>query len=164
MNATSQRTEATGLSPSVIWDSLESSQLSLLAVFDRSLQEVCGIGYLWFRVLDALAQSNDGLRLQDLAEKVYHSQSGTTRLVDRLVGDGLVERRNCAADRRVIYAILTASGREKHAAAQMVWQKLLQSHFWDALDAEERSALQRISAKLAQNGAKPVCLHALKSS
>jgi len=34
-----------------------------------------------------------------------------TRLVDRLEGDGLVERRRCPDDRRVVHVLLTAKGR-----------------------------------------------------
>lgn len=144
-----------------VWDSLESSQLSLLASFDNALSQTSGIGYLWFRVLDALSQSTGGLRLQELAEKVYHSQSGTTRLVDRLVHEGLVERHNCDSDRRVIYARLTPSGVERHQNVSQIWGKLLENHFWSALNDQDRADLSRVSQKLMANGAKPICLNSL---
>lgn len=50
------------------------------------------------------------LRMTDLAAQVGLSASGTTRLVDRLQGRGLVDREACAEDRRVAYAQLTAAG------------------------------------------------------
>jgi DNA-binding MarR family transcriptional regulator len=144
-----------------VWDNLESSQLSLLASFDNALNQTSGIGYLWFRVLDALAQSEGGLRLQDLADRVFHSQSGTTRLVDRLVQEGLVERHNCDSDRRVTYARLTLTGAERHQKIKQIWEKLLENHFWNALDPQDQSDLARICKKLLVNGSKPVCLSSL---
>ena len=51
--------------------------------------------------------SNDALsRLLDL------THTGTVRLIDRLVADGLVERRTAAHDRRSVALYLTAAGEE----------------------------------------------------
>ena len=51
------------------------------------------------------------LRMSDLAAAVVLSQSGLTRLVDRLVLAGSVERTRCETDRRGLNAELTAAGR-----------------------------------------------------
>ena len=51
------------------------------------------------------------LRMSDLAASVVLSQSGLTRLVDRLVRAGSVERTRCESDRRGLNAELTAPGR-----------------------------------------------------
>ena len=40
------------------------------------------------------------LRMQELADAILLSKSGLTRLVDRMEGEGLVERRPCPDDRR----------------------------------------------------------------
>ena len=53
------------------------------------------------------------LTMSALAQSVLLSQSGVTRLVDRLVQSGLVVREGCSEDRRVMYARLTDEG---HAA------------------------------------------------
>ncbi len=50
------------------------------------------------------------LRMSDLAEGVFLSRSGMTRLVDRMQSDGLIERATCATDLRVTYAQLTEPG------------------------------------------------------
>src|SRR5262245_36586087 len=50
--------------------------------------------------------------MSELAQMVLLSQSGVTRLVDRLVRSGLVVREGCVEDRRVMYARLTDEGRE----------------------------------------------------
>jgi len=50
------------------------------------------------------------LTMSELAQSILLSQSGVTRLVDRLVRSGLVVREGCAEDRRVMYARLTEDG------------------------------------------------------
>ena len=51
-----------------------------------------------------------------LAGAVLLSQSGLTRLVDRLVRAGSVERTRCEEDRRGHYAELTSAGRARFEA------------------------------------------------
>jgi DNA-binding MarR family transcriptional regulator len=53
------------------------------------------------------------LRMNELAERVVLSRAGITRLVDRLVADGLVARLKCADDARGSYAVLTELGRRR---------------------------------------------------
>ena len=66
-----------------------------------------------YEVLLYLDASPSGkLTMSELAQSVLLSQSGVTRLVDRLVRCGLVVREGCAQDRRVMYARLTDEGRE----------------------------------------------------
>ena len=59
-----------------------------------------------------LAQQDEGKqRMSDLAQSVWLSRSGVTRLVDRLERDGLVERRACDSDARGAFAVITDAGR-----------------------------------------------------
>src|SRR5215207_3110796 len=51
-------------------------------------------------------------RMAELAEGVLLSRSGTTRLVDRLERDGLLERDVCDSDGRGCFAVLTDRGEE----------------------------------------------------
>ena len=62
-----------------------------------------------FGILEALYHKGDML-LGELQEKVLVSSGGITYLVDRLTEKGLVERRECAEDRRARYAALTRKG------------------------------------------------------
>ena len=50
--------------------------------------------------------------LRELAERIDRSESASSRLVDQLVGHGLVDRSEDARDRRVRRLDLTARGRE----------------------------------------------------
>lgn len=62
-----------------------------------------------FAILEALYHVGP-LLLGELQRKILVSSGGVTYLVDRLTAKGLVERRECAEDRRARYAALTAEG------------------------------------------------------
>ena len=70
-----------------------------------------GISGQRFEVLLRLARtSGHRLRMTDLAAQTTLSASGLTRVVDRLVANGLVERTSCPSDRRGSFAALTPAG------------------------------------------------------
>jgi len=98
-----------------------------------------------FEVLLRLARASDmRMRRVDLAEQVFLTASGVTRLLDGLERSGLVERGSCSTDRRVVYAVLTQSGldRLQGAAASHFAQieELFGEHF-DAGEVDELTAL-----------------------
>jgi DNA-binding MarR family transcriptional regulator len=67
----------------------------------------------WYEVLATLSDVPDRrLKMGDLAERLVITRGGLTKLVDRLVKAGLVERAFCETDRRVSYATLTPAGSE----------------------------------------------------
>jgi len=71
-----------------------------------------GVSHSEYDVLVNLAgRPREGLRPTDLAERVLITKSGLTRLLDRLVERGYIERRACASDRRGQLIVLTAEGR-----------------------------------------------------
>lgn len=67
----------------------------------------------WYEVLAAVAEAPDRrMRMGDLAEALVITRGGLTKLVDRLVKAGLLERTFCETDRRVSYATLCPAGRD----------------------------------------------------
>jgi len=67
----------------------------------------------WYEVLAAVAEAPEQrMRMGDLAEALVITRGGLTKLVDRLVKAGLLERTFCETDRRVSYATLCPAGRE----------------------------------------------------
>jgi len=67
----------------------------------------------WYEVLAAIADApEERMRMGDLAEALVITRGGLTKLVDRLVKAGLLERTFCDTDRRVSYATLLPAGRE----------------------------------------------------
>lgn len=68
-----------------------------------------GLTLAEFGILEALYHRGPML-LGEVQRRILVSSGGITFLVDRLAGKGLVERRNCEADRRARYAALTPAG------------------------------------------------------
>jgi DNA-binding MarR family transcriptional regulator len=65
----------------------------------------------WYEVLATVADSeHERLKMGELAEALVISRGGLTKLVDRLVKAGLMERTFCETDRRVSYATLLPAG------------------------------------------------------
>ena len=75
---------------------------------DEELRAEHDISFAEYDALLTIAKSpTRRIRMGLLAEEVLLSKSGVTRLIDRLVGDGLVERSACLVDARGAEAVLT---------------------------------------------------------
>jgi len=65
----------------------------------------------WYEVLATVADAPEQrIRMGDLAEALVITRGGLTKLVDRLIKAGLLERTLCETDRRVSYATLLPAG------------------------------------------------------
>ena len=92
------------------WRAITASHAAANAALDHELAHL-GLGVSEFEVLDRLSESPEHkFRAQELADAVHLSQSALSRLIDRLVKHGLVERCSCGEDRRGIYVLLTPAG------------------------------------------------------
>jgi DNA-binding MarR family transcriptional regulator len=77
----------------------------------RSLEQQAGVPQAWFEVLLRVSRSEGGqVRMSALAQQVALTSGGVTKLIDRMIDAGLVERIPCATDRRVQFAALTPRG------------------------------------------------------
>lgn len=93
-----------------------------------------------------LATTLDGTSQEGLARSLDLTQSGATRLIDRLVRDGLL-RREPGPDRRTFAVYTTPAGREA-ARAALVERAAACAALLDVLDASERHALTALLEKL----------------
>jgi DNA-binding MarR family transcriptional regulator len=97
---------------------LVEAQAGLAAALLPTLEDGHGLSGQRFEVLLRLVRSPDQrLRMTDLAAQTTLSASGLTRVVDRLVAQGLVRREPCPTDRRGWFAVLTAEGEARILAA-----------------------------------------------
>ena len=96
----------------------------------RSLEQRCGISHAWFEVLLRISRA-DGAQISmgALAQQVALTSGGITRLLDRMITAGLVQRVPCPTDRRVYFAALTTDGRAKLDEAAKVHAANLQQVF-----------------------------------
>lgn len=69
-----------------------------------------------FDLMSQLYRYPQGLRMREVSRLLMVSGGNVTGLADRLVAEGLVERRDDPADRRAYFLCLTPRGREQFAA------------------------------------------------
>ena len=101
------------------WRGLLRVRAALAAELDRELQTAHGLPLAHYVVLMLLADApGRRLRLTELAASALLTQSGVSRLVDRLAREGLVRREPCEEDRRGFFAVLTEAGVEVLARAR----------------------------------------------
>ncbi|CAN5559387.1 MarR family transcriptional regulator [soil metagenome] len=88
----------------------------------------------------------------ELARELGIDAGATTRMVDRLVAKGLVERVRSDSDRRVVHLGLTATGRE---VADLIPHVLasVQNDFLGGFTGDELVELKRLVKKMLDNGA-----------
>jgi DNA-binding MarR family transcriptional regulator len=89
------------------------------------------------------------IRMRQLADQVVLSKSGVTRLIDRLVDDGLVERSACLADARGAEAVLTERGLGRLRAASTTHLRGIQQHFLGILGGGELEVIERAMSSVA---------------
>jgi DNA-binding MarR family transcriptional regulator len=93
------------------WSGFLRTHATLIRELDAELEAEHGLSLTSFDVLVQLDFAPDRrLRMRDLADAVLLSRSGLTRLVDRLVREGMIERETCSADARGSFAVLTERG------------------------------------------------------
>ena len=92
--------------------------------------------------------SDQRMRMGDLAEALVITRGGLTKLVDRLIKAGLLERTFCETDRRVSYATLLPAGRDLLAEMRPVVTAELAIAFSANLSARQadelRATLERV--------------------
>ena len=126
-----------------VWPLFLRTYSVLVDRLDSELTGATGMPLTWFDVLVHLVDAPEGrMRMQDLSTAVLLSKSGLTRLVDRMERAGLLTRGACATDRRVVYAIITASGRSAFDRAAPIAFEGVREHFARHLTSADEAALR----------------------
>ncbi|MDR2188347.1 MAG: MarR family transcriptional regulator [Azonexus sp.] len=97
-----------------------------------------------FDLMSQLYRYPDGLKMKDLSRLLLVTCGNITGLTDRLVEDGMVERRDNPEDRRAYHVILTAKGRKTFEAMAVDHKRWVGS----ALAGLAKEDQQRLSALL----------------
>lgn len=111
---------------------------------EAELQAERGLSLADYDALVQLAIADERrLRMSELADRVVLSRSGVSRLVDRLVADGLVARRACPTDARGAWAELTPAGLDRLREAAPVHLRGVDDHFLSPIPEADREGLVR---------------------
>ena len=85
------------------WTALMTKSRVLLEAVESSLKSAGYPPLAWYDALLELEKAGpDGLRPFELKDRILLPQYGTSRLLDRMVKAGLVDRRNCSEDGRLL--------------------------------------------------------------
>ena len=99
------------------WNGFLRVHQALVAELDRELVERHDLPLAWYDVLVQLQSAGRELTMGEVSERLLISPSTCTRVVERMVVAGLVERRTDADDARIRHVTLTTAGRGRLRAA-----------------------------------------------
>jgi DNA-binding MarR family transcriptional regulator len=131
------------------WRAVVTSHAAVTEHIQRTLAAADLPPLSWFEVLWAIKRSPTGRpRMSELAEWLTLSRGGITKLVDRLVEAGYLERLSCAEDRRSLQAKLTPAGTKMLEEMQTVYEGEVERHLSSLTAAEAElitAALQQVT-------------------
>ena len=126
---------------------------TVVKFLERRMDEQHGLPLAWWDVLIQLADGPEGrLRMGELAESVLLTRSGITRLVDRMIVAGLVDREPCPGDRRGYYAVITQQGRDTIEKIGPDHSKDAWEVFLGHIDEEEAALMRQVFTRVLEAG------------
>jgi len=132
------------------WGAFLTAHKALENILSRELESACGLPLTWF---DALAQLRMAparrLTMGQLATALLFSKSGLTRLIDRMVEAGLVQRLARPGDRRSLHIALTDAGEEKFRQALPIHLEHVNRHFAAYIEDDEAAAVESALVRMA---------------
>jgi DNA-binding MarR family transcriptional regulator len=130
------------------WRAVVTSHAAVTEHIQRTLAAADLPPLSWFEVLWAIKRSPTGSpRMSELAEWLTLSRGGITKLVDRLVEAGYLERVSCAKDRRSLQAELTPAGARMLEEMQTVYEGEIERHL-SSLSAAEAELITAVLQKV----------------
>jgi DNA-binding MarR family transcriptional regulator len=126
------------------WRRFLLAHARLERLLDDDLRAEHDLSLAEYDVLLQLAEApGRRLRMHQIADRVLLSRSGVTRLIDRLVRDGSVERDPCITDARGAEAVLTEAGLRRLRTASLTHLRGIKDHFVEAIAPDDLAAVDR---------------------
>ena len=126
------------------WRAFVRAQAHVNRRLDEDLRAEHGLSLQEYVALLILVEAPDRrLRMGRLAEGLNLSKSGATRLIDRLVADGLVERVSCPTDARGAEAALTPAGVDRLRTAAPTHLRGIGEYFLAAIESSDLTVVER---------------------
>jgi DNA-binding MarR family transcriptional regulator len=133
------------------WRAFLLAHARIVRRLDEELRAEHDLSIGEYDALVTIAQAPERrIRMRHLADEVILSKSGVTRLIDRLVDDGLVERSACLSDARGAEAVLTERGLARLRAASTTHLRGISEHFLSVLEPEDLDAVERTMTSIAR--------------
>jgi DNA-binding MarR family transcriptional regulator len=129
----------------VAWRLFLNAHALLSKRIDRALLAAGCISFDTYDVLITLSEAKGyRLRMSELADATFFSNSGISRRVARLEKEGLLYREGCESDGRVFYAVLSDAGKSALHEAWPVYAGVIEKDFGSVMNAAEARELSRL--------------------
>jgi DNA-binding MarR family transcriptional regulator len=135
----------------MIWRNLHLADAMICERLNAALTAGVGCSLLEHDLLAWVAAArSQRLRMAELAGLLQVTPGGLTRIIDRTVERGWIERDRPAANRREVHAVLTDAGREILRAARPRYLAVLQETIAGQLGDADLAALLTLSQRLLE--------------
>lgn len=140
------------------WLGLLQAHAELTRSLDADLHAKHGVSLSAYELLSRLAHCAEGhMRMSDLAHATGLSLSRVSRLMDQLESQGLVSRRSCQGDSRIVHATIEPGGRDLVRAAQETFFAVVDERFFGRLSCAEVEQLGALLERLVEQGEPASC-------
>ena len=126
---------------------MEAADL-LASEAERRLKAQVGLSLAEKEVLFRIALAGGSMRMTELADALLFTAGGATRIVDRMVRAGLLDRARVDGDRRATRVVITRAGRRRFAETGPVMESVVRELFEPFVTDDEIIVLTRILAKI----------------
>lgn len=130
------------------WEATRLAVVRVEAEIERLLDKQRDQALSHYRVLAVLQARGGQMRMHELAEELVVGRPTASRICDRLVRLGLVQRERSKEDGRAVHVQLTRVGREEYRRCQPAYERLVNEVFVRYLDETDLWSLSRIAEKL----------------
>ena len=125
------------------WHAFIRAHARVVRLLESELEAEQGLTLPAYEVLAHLTEAPERrMRMSDLAALSVLTPSGLTRVVDKLVREGYVERQRCGSDARVVYATVTDAGVARVEQAYPTHLSGVRRHLVDRLSTEQLAAIR----------------------
>lgn len=123
-------------------------------ILGRSLEETVGIDHSLFELLLVVGRAGGaGVPVRDVAQARVLTSGGATRLVQRAVALGLVERRGSRRDRRVQLIGMTPEGERVMLEASDLHARNIERYLVDVLPPDQAAVFAEAIKTLSKSAA-----------
>ncbi len=134
-----------------VWTALATVSRVVFERIEADLKAAGLPSLSWYDALREVERAGpDGIRPFALRPKLLLPQYATSRLLDRLVRDGLVERRACVEDGRGHSLVITESGRELRQKMWDLYGAAIEREIGQTLSGPEAKTLAELLLQLGR--------------
>ena len=133
------------------WIRLVRARHAVVSAVEADAKEAGVLPVEWYDVLWDLERHKDGVRPFELEQRLLFAQYNLSRLIDRMVEQGLVKKVACPSDRRGHMLVITDAGQKARKATWPFYARAVNKHLGEKLSEAETEKLAALLGKLIES-------------